>query len=61
VAEFDPEGFRTTARASAEADLREILPAIDVPTLVFFGDHDVRAPWEVAEAPYGRPSPLRGS
>jgi pimeloyl-ACP methyl ester carboxylesterase len=36
------------ARASAE-DLREVLPRIDVPTLLVYGDKDVRAPLTVAE------------
>jgi pimeloyl-ACP methyl ester carboxylesterase len=47
--EFHPAGFRTMARASAEADLRDALPGIDVPTLLLYGDADVRAPLEVAD------------
>ena len=50
VAEFDPVGFRAMAMASAEADLRDVLPDIDIPTLLLYGDQDVRAPREVAEA-----------
>ncbi len=38
------------ARAVAEADLRDVLPEIDVPTLLLYGENDVRAPREVAEA-----------
>jgi pimeloyl-ACP methyl ester carboxylesterase len=38
------------AMASAEADLRDVLPLIDVPTLLLYGDQDVRAPRAVAEA-----------
>ncbi|MET0143523.1 MAG: alpha/beta hydrolase [Ilumatobacteraceae bacterium] len=45
---FHPVGFRAMARASAE-DLRDLLPGIDVPTLLVYGDHDVRAPLPVAE------------
>jgi pimeloyl-ACP methyl ester carboxylesterase len=45
---FHPAGFRAMARASAE-DLREVLPRIDVPTLLVYGDKDVRAPLTVAE------------
>ena len=45
---FHPCGFRAMARAAAE-DLREALPTIDVPTLLVYGDHDVRAPLPVAE------------
>jgi pimeloyl-ACP methyl ester carboxylesterase len=43
-----PAGFRAMARAAAE-DLRDALPHIDVPTLVLYGDEDVRAPPTVAE------------
>ncbi len=46
--EFHPAGFRAMARASAE-DLREVLPHINVPTLLICGDKDVRAPLSVAE------------
>jgi pimeloyl-ACP methyl ester carboxylesterase len=49
VSEFRPSGFRAMARSSAEADLREVLPRIDVPTLLLYGDGDVRAPLNVAE------------
>ena len=44
-----PSGFRTMARASAEADLRHVLPGITVPTLLVYGEQDVRAPLDVAE------------
>ena len=44
-----PAGFRAMARASAE-DLRDALPAIDVPTLLVYGGADIRAPMPVAEA-----------
>jgi pimeloyl-ACP methyl ester carboxylesterase len=37
------------ARSFAEADLRDVLPRIDVPTLLLQGDEDVRAPVQVAE------------
>lgn len=46
--EFHPAGFRAMARASAE-DLRSTLPTVDVPTLLIYGDNDVRAPLDVAE------------
>ena len=49
VAEFDPAGFRLMAKASAEADLRDVLAGIDIPTLLLYGGQDVRAPREVAE------------
>jgi len=45
---FHPAGFRAMARASAE-DLRDVLPHIRIPTLLVYGDRDVRAPLTVAE------------
>ena len=48
MARFHPAGFRAMAEASAE-DLREVLPHVDIPTLLVYGDHDVRAPLAVAE------------
>src|SRR5262249_19803362 len=45
---FHPAGFRAMARASAE-DLRDALPGISVPTLLVYGDQDVRAPLTIAE------------
>lgn len=45
---FHPAGFRAMARASAP-DLRDVLPQITVPTLLLYGDNDVRAPLSVAE------------
>ena len=50
VTAFHPSGFRTMALSSAEADLRDVLPRIDVPTLLLYGDEDVRAPVPVGEA-----------
>lgn len=45
---FHPVGFRAMARASAE-NLRDVLPRIRIPTLLVYGDKDVRAPLPVAE------------
>ncbi|HEX6421989.1 MAG TPA: alpha/beta fold hydrolase [Acidimicrobiales bacterium] len=45
---FHPAGFRAMSRASAE-DLRDGLDRIAVPTLLVYGDRDVRAPRAVAE------------
>ena len=45
---FHPRGFRAMAQASAE-DVRDVLPHIDVPTLLLYGERDVRAPLAVAE------------
>src|SRR5262245_4097270 len=47
---FSPAGFRIMARASAEADLRDVLARVKVPTLLLYGDGDVRAPLPVAAA-----------
>jgi pimeloyl-ACP methyl ester carboxylesterase len=47
--DFRPAGIRAMARAFADADLREVLPAIDVPTLLLYGDADQRAPLSVGE------------
>jgi len=49
VSELHPSGLRAMARSFAEADLRDVLPHIDVPTLLLYGDEDVRAPLSVAE------------
>jgi pimeloyl-ACP methyl ester carboxylesterase len=46
---FHPRGFRSMARASAE-DVRDVLPNINVPTLLVYGERDVRAPLTIAEA-----------
>jgi pimeloyl-ACP methyl ester carboxylesterase len=46
---FHPAGFRAMARASAE-DVRDTLPHVDVPTLLIYGDRDVRAPLAVARS-----------
>jgi pimeloyl-ACP methyl ester carboxylesterase len=48
VADFHPLGFRLMARSSAETDTRELLPRIGVPTLLVWGDADVRSPMSVA-------------
>lgn len=45
---FHPAGFRAMARACAE-DLHEALAGVAVPTLLVYGDADVRAPLAVAE------------
>ena len=45
---FHPGGFRAMARAAAE-NLRDALPHVNVPTLLVYGDQDVRAPLAVAE------------
>lgn len=47
--EFHPAGFRAMALACA-ADLRDVLPEVQVPTLLLYGDEDVRAPLSVGQA-----------
>jgi len=43
-----PESFRVALAAMAEADQRDLLPRITVPTLLIWGEHDVRSPLSVA-------------
>jgi pimeloyl-ACP methyl ester carboxylesterase len=50
MADLHPAGALTMARAMAEADLRDVLPRVDVPTLLLYGERDVRSPLPVAEA-----------
>jgi pimeloyl-ACP methyl ester carboxylesterase len=45
---FHPAGVRAMARACSE-DLRDVLPKVLVPTLLVYGESDVRAPLSVAE------------
>jgi pimeloyl-ACP methyl ester carboxylesterase len=50
MSQFHPAGAKAMAHALAEADLRDVLPHITVPTLLLYGDADRRAPLPVAEA-----------
>jgi pimeloyl-ACP methyl ester carboxylesterase len=43
-----PAGYRAMAHSMAEADLRDVLPRIRVPTLLLHGELDERAPATVA-------------
>lgn len=43
------DGFRAMTRATFE-DQSHVLPEVDVPTLLLYADHDVRAPIAVGEA-----------
>jgi pimeloyl-ACP methyl ester carboxylesterase len=52
MAQFHPVGFRVMARSSAESDTRDLLPRIDVPTLVLWGSEDRRSPMHIAEQLY---------
>ena len=46
--QFHPVGFRLMATALARADTRDLLPSINVPTLLIWGDADKRSPLNVA-------------
>jgi pimeloyl-ACP methyl ester carboxylesterase len=54
MSEFHPAGVRAMALAFAEADLRDVLPRINVPTLLLYGDKDVRSPLNVAQDLHAR-------
>jgi pimeloyl-ACP methyl ester carboxylesterase len=49
IAELHPAATRVALRAFAEADLRSVLPRVDVPTLMLYGERDERAPQSVWE------------
>ena len=43
-----PGGYRAMVHSMAEADLRDVLPRIRIPTLLIYGELDQRAPFKVA-------------
>jgi len=50
LSDFRPSGQRALIRAGfTEHDVRDVLPRIAVPTLLLYGDEDVRSPLSVAE------------
>jgi pimeloyl-ACP methyl ester carboxylesterase len=49
MSEIRPAGTRTMAHALAEADLRDVLPHVEVPTLLIYGDADERSSLHVAQ------------
>jgi len=49
VGDFHPHGFRLMARSLAETDTRPLLPNLEAPTLLVWGDQDRRSPLTVAE------------
>ena len=51
---FHPIGVRAMLHALAEADLREVLPRIEVPTLLLYGEEDQRSPMTVAREMHAR-------
>jgi pimeloyl-ACP methyl ester carboxylesterase len=48
AADVRPESLRTALRVMAEADQRDLLPRITVPTLLIWGELDARSPLSVA-------------
>lgn len=48
IKDFHPEGMLVMLDAFADADLRGVLPTISVPTLLLYGEEDVRSPMHVA-------------
>ncbi len=54
VSAFHPLGARAMTRAVALSDLREVLPRIAVPTLLIYGERDVRSPVSVGEDLHAR-------
>ena len=48
LSDFHPVGMRAMLKAFAEADLRDVLPHIEVPTLLLYGEADQRSPLNVA-------------
>lgn len=49
VGDFHPLGFRLMAKALADADTSMLLPTVGAPTLLVWGDGDLRSPLSVAE------------
>ncbi|MGH2705923.1 MAG: alpha/beta fold hydrolase [Actinomycetota bacterium] len=49
MSEFHPGGFRAMAWSTAETNLRDVLGRIEIPTLLVYGDADVRASPVVGE------------
>ena len=50
LADLHPDATRTALEAFAEADLRATLPRIEVPTLLVYGELDVRSPRQAYQA-----------
>jgi pimeloyl-ACP methyl ester carboxylesterase len=49
IAALHPAATRTALRAFADGDLRGVLPQVEVPTLLLYGERDERAPRSVWE------------
>lgn len=48
MSDFHPAGMRNMLRSFAEADLRDVLPRIEIPTLLLYGEADRRSPLKIA-------------
>lgn len=59
IADLHPAATRTAIRAFAEADLRDRLAGVDVPTLLLYGELDVRSSREVWEPIHAGITPSR--
>ena len=49
IHDFHPLGFRLMAESSATTDTTDLLPRIEAPTLLLWGDDDQRSPMSIAE------------
>jgi pimeloyl-ACP methyl ester carboxylesterase len=49
VSDFHPLGFRLMSKSSADTDTTDLLPNIEVSTLLLWGDDDRRSPMSIAE------------
>jgi pimeloyl-ACP methyl ester carboxylesterase len=49
MADFHPAGFRLMAKSLAETDTTTLLPHIDCPALLLWGDQDQRSPMRFGE------------
>lgn len=54
LADFHPAGQRAILQAFAHQDLRDVLPRVAVPTLLLYGEQDVRSPVGVGEDLHAR-------
>jgi pimeloyl-ACP methyl ester carboxylesterase len=53
LSEFHPHGFRLMAKSSADTDTTGLLPTIEAPTLLLWGDDDRRSPVAIAQQLHG--------
>ncbi len=54
ISEAHPVGMRVMLRSFAEADLRDVLPSINIPVLLLHGELDQRSPMSVARELHAR-------